>query len=449
MKNLLLATTSAVVIALSVAASFRMAKAKAPDQSWSRSNERAILTITTKDFIRSLGVNTHIPYTDGGYAKLANIKQNLEYLGLNNLRDSISNGENGSAPFQNYVQLAKSGLKFTFIVGGGDCNREKISNTLDLIKKLIAFVPGSVKYIEGVNEINNQPQFSYNGVRGLEGAVAFQRDLYSMVQNDPTLAQVPVAYFTGYDAGDIGIGPDPSVTSGLADFDNQHPYPNGGQSPAKWVAPSQALGNEFVIGPFIYTETGYSNNLEKRGAVGDVVQAKYLLDLIMDAIKFGSSGTFIYELMDAYKTGSPQGNEGFGLFDEDNKPKVSANAVHNLTSILNHDEYDQHTAVPSNIAYTLSGLPTTGSHLAITEPDGTSVIAVWAQPEIWDENKKAEIPASVHKTTIHLGEDCDVSVYDPMTGSSPIYQEHGKNIVTVMISDHPLLIRVSPEKSIK
>lgn len=40
-----------------------------------------------EDFLNTLGVNTHIPYTDGGYANINNVASDLAYLGIDNVRD--------------------------------------------------------------------------------------------------------------------------------------------------------------------------------------------------------------------------------------------------------------------------------------------------------------------------------------------------------------------------
>ena len=139
-----------------------------------------LTSISAAMFLDSIGVATHIPYTDGGYANLSRVQSNLDYLGVDQLRDSISNGENGSAPLSSYVQLAKAGKKLTFIVGTGTSTNASIQSTLNTIKQLVAAVPGSVTAIEGPNEINNQPT-TFNGLGGLSGTVALQKFLYSTV----------------------------------------------------------------------------------------------------------------------------------------------------------------------------------------------------------------------------------------------------------------------------
>jgi hypothetical protein len=68
------------------------------------------------DFLDTLGVNTHIPYTDGGYANISNVIADIAYLGIDETRDTISDGANGSAPLSSYIAVAQAGVKFTIIV---------------------------------------------------------------------------------------------------------------------------------------------------------------------------------------------------------------------------------------------------------------------------------------------------------------------------------------------
>ena len=399
-------------------------------------------TLRAADFLNGIGVATHIPYTDGGYVNLARVQSDLAYLGVEQLRDGISNGENGSAPLASYIQLAKAGARFTFVVGSGSSTTASIQSTLSTIAQLAAAVPGSVKAIEGPNEINNQP-LSFNGLNGLSGAVALQQYLYQAVKGTPALAGVAVDYFTGYSTINFGAGPNPGTASGLADYDNQHPYPQGGRAPGSFLAPSQALPNEpGSQGKFVYTETGYTSNIADVNGVDATVQGKYTLDLLMDAAKDGASGTYLYQLLDAYQTGSPQGNDGYGLFDTGNNPKLAATGIHNLTTILADPGASASSFTPTALDYSVSGLPATGNSLAIGKSDGTTDIAVWAEPDLWNAATKSEVAAPTETVTVNLGSARQVSVYDPLVGTSPVATYAGTSSVQVQVSDHPLILQV-------
>ena len=76
-------------------------------------------TLAAQPFLDSLGANTHLPYTDGGYANIVNVAADLAYLGFDNVRDGITDGESGSASLSTYITLAREGIKFTFSVAAG------------------------------------------------------------------------------------------------------------------------------------------------------------------------------------------------------------------------------------------------------------------------------------------------------------------------------------------
>jgi len=405
-------------------------------------------TLQAAGFLNSLGVGMHIPYTDGGYANLGNDAADLAYLGLNNVRDGVSDGSNGSAPLSSYITLAQQGIKFTFVVAGsGALTTASLQAELGLYDQVNKAVPGSVVAVEGSNEINNAP-ITFNGVGGLQGALDLQRALYAAVHADTSLAGVAVDYFTGYNAGSVAVGPNPTATAGLADYDTQHPYPNNGDAPAAWVTPSQSLGNEGAstgYGPAVFTETGYSTNGGTTGGVNADVQAKYTLDLLLDDAANGISRTYLYQLMDAYKPGSPQGDDGYGLFDPSNAPKAAATAIHNLVGILADKAVTASTFTPVTLGYSVTGLPSTGNSLALEKASGTYDVAVWNEPKIWNGATGTETTAATQNSTVQLGGAyATVEVFDPLASATAVSVLHNVSSVQLGLTDHPLLVQIEP-----
>ena len=296
--------------------------------------------------------------------------------------------------------------------------------------------------MEGANEFNNYP-FAYNGVDGLQGALNLQQALYSGVHSDPTLAGVAVDYFTGYGDGAIAIGPDPSSVAGLADFDNQHPYPLYGAPPGPVILPANVLNNEgSVKGPAVYTETGYPT--VGYGLVSEDVQAKYTLDLLLDAAADGIAHTYLYQLMDGYALGSPQGDDGYGVFNIDGSPKLVATAIHNLTSILADTSGSANSFTTGSLAYSAIGLPPTGRTLELQKSDGTFDIVVWSDPAIWNPVTNSETSVSSSNVTVELGATFQsLSIFDPMVGTTPIQTFSNASSVTLAVTDHPLILQVN------
>lgn len=392
--------------------------------------------LSTGAFLSGVGVDTHIAFTDGGYGKIANVIADLQYLGLDQVRDGLSNGLKGSAPLSSYVTAAKAGIHFTLVTKAA--TSADLAAALALDDRLQTAVPGAIVAVEGPNEINFAP-VTFNGVSGLQGALDLQSAIYAGVHSDPTLAGVAVDYFTGYGTGGVGVGPDPSLTPGLADFDTQHPYPRFGQAPAAYVSRSALVNTTNPAAPAVYTETGYST-----AEVTPGVQAKYTLDLLFDTASQGIAKTYLYELMDAYAPGSAQGDHGWGLFDYTGAAKPAATAIHNLTTILRAAGAGAAVSpAASSLTYDVTGLAANGHTMMLQNPDGTYDVVVWAEPKIWDSTAGQEIAAAAQTATVTLSAPVvGYSVYDPMVGTSAISSGEATRAITVTVSDHPVIIKL-------
>lgn len=406
----------------------------------------ALAQESAANFLDRLSVNTHMAYTDGRYSNVEAVLNDLDYLGIRHVRDGISDGARGSAPIETYIAMAFHGIRWTFLVAaGGEQSETSLKATLSLIETVARAVPRSVSAVEGTNEINNAP-VTWNGSgratnqAKLDAAVAMQKALYAMVHASSVLTGVPVAMFTGADAGGIPAQPDPGSTPGLADLTTQHPYPNKGEPPAYWVDPRQALPG--ASGPIIYTETGYSTNGGTSGAVDADVQARYGLDLLCDTAQFGIVRTSLYQLLDAYPAGSPQGNDGFGLFDQSGAPKPLATAIHNLTTILaDTDSSISSASVP--LPFGVQGMPASGKTLALRRSDGATDLIVWAEPTIWDSSsgKRVEAPTAVITLSFDQPRQT-LAVFDPLVAATPIENFRNERSVQLHLVDHPLIVRL-------
>src|ERR1700710_142493 len=100
----------------------------------------------TRDFLRSLGVNTHLEYTDGTYANYPRVIADLDFIGIHLLRDGTP-APGGGVPYANYITAlhaaALAGNHFDFIAGTG----QPLSTTLSVIEAVEARDPGSVRAV--------------------------------------------------------------------------------------------------------------------------------------------------------------------------------------------------------------------------------------------------------------------------------------------------------------
>lgn len=373
-------------------------------------------------FLNTFGVDAHTNTGAGNYWNIPEVLADLKYLGISNVRD----GDNGS--LANMITMARAGIKFDFLMaGGGSITTALIQGEFSVINQVSDAVRGSVVAVEGANEINNFP-ITYNGVGGMQGAVDLQEAIYSMAHSDASLPGISVIYFTGYNAG---TGPNPATTPGLADFDNQHPYPQNGEPPLAWVNRTTALTNETpATRRAVYTETGYSNTGTFGANLGLQGQAAYTLDLMMDDAAQGITRTYLYELMEE--------GDGLGLFTTSNSPTPAATAIHNLTSIV----ADSGTVPASarGAQFSVSNLPSDGHDMALIKSTGATDIIVWAEPQI-----TPTYSGPTADVTVSLGATYQsVEVFDPTKSASPMETLANVSSVQVGVTDHPIVIQVNP-----
>jgi len=400
--------------------------------------------LTPAEFIDTEGVNTHISYVDGAYRDVDRVIADLAYLGIRHIRDGlVVPGQNAVPGFDTYARVASAGIHFLLVVGG-DYPLSSLTTRLAFARDLLAYTPGSVDALEGPNEINNWP-IIFEGLgppHELAAALAFQRVLYTAAHAAfPLLPHgLPVYYLTGYAAGGIPIGPDPLRVPGLADFNVQHPYPKHGDPPAPALARARALPNTTdPAEQAVYTETGYSTNGGHDGVDADV-QGKYTIDLLLDAAEQGIARTYIYELLDAYPTGSRQGNAGFGLFDTSGAPKPAARFIRAMNSILRRCATGRITA--DRPVVTVANLPDTAHQLAFRAADGL-VLALWDEPRLWDPALGIRLQAAPHNVDVRVASPGGwrLTLFDPEHGSGPVETKNAPTL-QVTLGDHALFVRI-------
>lgn len=404
------------------------------------SPDQTILSAST--FLSSIGVNTHVGYSWGAYNNLALVEDDLKYLGVTKLRDGVASNPTAQPVLDG---LAKDGFKFDLVVPSSipEGGNAALQAYLDTVKSFATSHPGSVIALEGLNEVNLY-SFSWNGSSSISAAAQFQTAYYNAIKADGTLSKISVYNLSlGYnDSTDYGKLGD---LSGSTDYANSHAYVSTSLTPAQ--ALQALLANaKSVAGsdPVVITETGYTTKSDTPfiGA-SENVQAKSILNTLVDAFKDGVGTTYLYQLLDASADNNAADPEShWGLFNSDGTPKLAATAIHNLTTILADDGKGTHTPTAS-LNYTLDGLPPTGNSMVLGKSNGSYELVVWAEPKIWNDATDTEITNPTSSVTIHLGSvHHTVSVYDPLKGSTPIATYTDVSEIVVPVSDHPLVIEI-------
>ena len=316
----------------------------------------------------------------------------------------------GKTTVDTFLTLHKeTGVKLNWGLVSGGTDLEKLitmARQLDEAGALLAF--------EGNNEPNNWG-VTYQGEKGGGKAPSWmavaklQRDLYAAVKADPKLAKYPVWSISenGAQKDNVGLqfltipeGADTLMPPGTkyADYANCHNYvyhPNSRQ-PADnktWNASDPGPGckvdglygnygktwarkfpgyslEQLQTLPRVTTETGCTINER----VDEDLHGLNLLSLYLDQFKRGWSYTSVYILRDRTDEG---GNQKFGFFGRDYKPRKAAVYLHNLTTILADD--DAKPPVTARLDYSIPNQPDTTHDMLLVKSDGTLALVVWSE----------------------------------------------------------------------
>ena len=414
--------------------------------------------IKANDFLNSIGACTHISQGEDNPTQVAEC---LAYAGIRAIRDD---GPKNPKTLQSFIDLSKaSGAKVVLLPRTGD-----IAASLDQYDTLAA--AGALLAVEGPNEPNNF-RVTYKGATSSKETsmpvALFQKDLYAAVKADPKLAGILV--FHSSEAG--GSQPDncglqfltlPSGAGTLmpdgtkyADYANTHNYvcahlKSISEDNIAWNAEDPTLKGKWdglyveyghtwwgkgfngythaqlETLPRVTTETGWSTRVGRGGhpdAISEEQQGKLFLNLYLAAFKRGWSYTFIYMLHDS------AGQGYWGLVHTDYTPKLSADYLHNMTTIL-ADQSSSFT--PEKVNYTIPNKPVTVHDLLMQKSSGTFELAVWG-----------EQVKGASDITVNLGATyASVKVYDPTIGTAPTQTLSNVSSVPLALSDHVLILEL-------
>lgn len=382
-------------------------------------------------FIDTLGVNTHMLHNQwgGSYSNVARVESQLLYLGFRYARDNIY----GTTPIETLKRLNRNtGIRFNLWVRGDDYAQE--------IQAILAN-PQLMAEVEGTNEVDvfnahYLHHTSYNA------AVEMQKQLHLDINY--YAPHIPVNNLTVALEGNV---PKLGNMAAHADHYAFHIYPQWG---GPWGS-FPYLSIQYAINAFAgatpgrtptITEAGYWTKPSPTG-VTETVQAKSLLNFVFDAYSLGIRRTYLYQLADEYADPYGQNLEHhFGLFRSDGAPKLAATAFRNLMAVLN----DWWTPAPSSLAYSISGMPTTGHHLLLKKSNGNFIIVIWNDVKIWDNLLYREVAAPSQPVRVDLGEQASlVRVFDPLIGTTAIRTYQSIQGLNVILCDHPVLVFVTPK----
>ena len=381
----------------------------------------------SSDFIQSIGVNAHLEDLSTSYGSV-DIGSELRYLGVSNVR---STAPHANLPI--YVSLGEQGAKFDLI-----SVNTSLSDELGWINSLAPYVTS----VEGPNEVNNNP-LNYNGLGGAAAAIAYQTDLFNAVHSDSLLSGVLVLPFSLSTGGSLnGYGD----VSAYADEANVHAYAGGGTPPYFMLGSTTAAVTTVTGKPVVMTETGYYTLQDGYAGVTQDVQAKWLMDTLLQNSVDGVTKTYLYELNDL--TNDPGNNnlsDHYGLFTSNGSAKQAATDIHNLTTILADTGSNATSFTPVASNFTVTGLPANdGFDTVFAKSNGSYDVALWSEPTFYDEGSGREAAVAPSTVTVGLGATYDIAIYDPVIGTSAIGSYTNATSVQVNLTTDPLIVEVTP-----
>lgn len=346
--------------------------------------------------------------------------------------------------------------------GGSD-----LSKVISTAKQLAA--ADALLAFEGPNEPNNWG-ITYNGETGGKNlswvpVAKLQRDLYQSVKSDPVLKGYPVWGISeeGAETDNVGLqfltvppnsGALFPVGTKFSDYANVHNYVYHPNSPGlednkTWNAadPTSTCRVDGLYGeygvtwahhykgysakdlltlPRVTTETGCAIE----GSITEKIHGLNLMSLYLDQFKRGWSHTAVYLLRDRVDEG---GNQKFGFYKPDYSPRLAAQYLHNLTTVL--ADHGSLKAV-GQLDYQIPNEPETVHDLLLEKKNGTFELVVWS-----------ELVAGKNEVKVNFGMPVSqVNVYDTTSGTDPV--QHLDHVATLplTLTDHPVIIEIPAVK---
>ena len=230
----------------------------------------------------------------------------MKYLNIDNIRVQPELPINNTTTGPVYDALANAGFDFNFLM-----RREFTKGGESLIDKYVGHFknflkqhPGSIKSIEGINEVGNPSVYlTYEGFTQKKAATEYQKDLYVALNSDAMLQNIPLYNFT------VWYGKDPANyigyenVSNFSDAANAHIYIPTNLK--QYYEMTNRLNTVKLLdnnSPNVMTETGYPSSPIKGNsmAVPQEAQAKLVLNMIMDAYDHDVKSVYVYELFDFF-----------------------------------------------------------------------------------------------------------------------------------------------------
>jgi hypothetical protein len=355
---------------------------------------------SAESFWDSMGVNTHMYYSDTPYADTAAVVSWLTRLDIRHVRDGLAPGREDEVAALR--ALGKAGIKSSLLVGAPG------SDPAQLLDVITTQLSGDVEAVEGPNEY-------WRTGSGWQGRLLpFQRTLFSETRSQPDPPLV-----VGPSVGGLNL-------KQYLNRGNIHPYPGG--EPPEFNIAGQVSGARQTSGsaPVWATETGYHDAINmnpgaSQPAASDAAQAVYLPRVFASYFAAGVARTYLYELLDEFPNPTrSQPEDHYGLLTNALQPKPQFWAV----SRLAHAVADRPTSAVKPLDYSIVDTGSELRQVLLSRSDGSWQILLWRPSWVAPDGRPMQ-PAS--SLTLKLPICAQVRVMTPSRSSSQRSLGHGSS----------------------
>jgi hypothetical protein len=402
----------------------------------------AFTALASDSFVDSIGINTHLTYTNTAYAsEWPRVLSALKTLGVRHIRDGYYDWAAGNAMYAKHQQLAAAGIGTNFVVAIG-------SSASPAEAKTFAKLAGDVESFEGPNECDAEGGRNCGGAKWLQNLQTFM----PTVTNAGKAVGVPV-----YGPSFVRASSYPAIgnIARQMTMNNLHIY-FGGRNPESggWGSMDAEghyygsiawwLDNAKIDGPglkSVATESGYiANATVTPYTLPQNIEAMYVPRTLLMAYKSGLQRTYLYELLD--EVSSP----GYGLMDDEIKPKAAYTALANLISLTG----DRGAAfTPGQLEMQIDGGDSNLQQILLQKRDGSFLLILWVGSSGYDPATNTATPVQAESVTLNVAGSEYLQTAYQLAGTGKLSKKQlgqGQSAV-LSVSDEVSVITISSETS--
>ncbi len=439
-----------VVLLLLIASVVAYGGGGSDDRSTSSPNRSVppVRVANASAFVDSIGVNTHLYYTNTAYSNYPLVKQRLRELGIRHIRDGFD-GARRQFWYDRVNDLGASGFKFTLgtcrlVPGGWEGLDQDISDAKNKVR-------GAVEALEGTNEANIRGYSDWaNMTRRCQwwlNELTRNRDDYGPRMNIPIYAPTVTVPSVSERYRELGNLED------RAQGGNMHPYPGGVEPRHEGhysFIDSMSDSRRFGFGgrqvPVVATETGYHNATagnHEHPPVSERAAGIYVPRLLLEYFRHGVQRTYLYELVDEKPdAGGTDPEQHFGLLRNDFSPKPAYLALKNLIRLLGGGPGKR---ITGSLRYRLEGDTEGIEQLLLKKRDGSFYLALWQSASVFDIERSQDLRPPARAVTVRLEQSVALAQrYRPGKSSSPLTRHANTSAIRLSVPADVVVVRLDP-----